>query len=75
MVGIVHIASRIRTHVILALAVLGAQTAAAQTVTDGDTLKQGGVTYRLWGIDAPEASRPALMDGPQAAWPRPDYKL
>ena len=28
--------------------------AAAQTVTDGDTIKQGGVIYRLWGIDAPE---------------------
>ena len=21
-------------------------------MTDGDTLKQGGVTYRLWGIDS-----------------------
>jgi endonuclease YncB( thermonuclease family) len=23
-------------------------------VVDGDTLKIDGVTYRLWGIDAPE---------------------
>jgi endonuclease YncB( thermonuclease family) len=27
---------------------------AAQTISDGDTLKQGGVIYRIWGIDAPE---------------------
>lgn len=25
-----------------------------QQVTDGDTLKLNGITYRLWGIDAPE---------------------
>ncbi|SEP42845.1 hypothetical protein SAMN02990966_06111 [Rhodospirillales bacterium URHD0017] len=31
--------------------------AAAQTITDGDTLKQNGVIYRLWGIDAPEAKQ------------------
>jgi endonuclease YncB( thermonuclease family) len=36
----------------------------AQTVTDGDTLKQGGITYRLWGIDAPEAKQ-VCADG----WP------
>jgi hypothetical protein len=34
-----------------------ANLAAAQTITDGDTLKQGGVTYRLWGIDAAEAKQ------------------
>jgi len=37
---------------------------AAQTITDGDTLKQGGVTYRLWGIDAPELAQ-TCPDG----WP------
>ena len=31
-----------------------ASSAAAQTVTDDDTLKQGGITYRLWGIDSPQ---------------------
>jgi endonuclease YncB( thermonuclease family) len=39
-------------------------SAAAQTITDGDTLKQGGITYRLWGIDAPEAKQ-VCPDG----WP------
>lgn len=38
--------------------------AVAQTVTDGDTLKQNGVTYRLWGIDAPEGKQ-VCPDG----WP------
>ena len=28
--------------------------AAAQTVTDGDTIKFGTTIYRLWGIDPPE---------------------
>jgi endonuclease YncB( thermonuclease family) len=27
---------------------------AAQSITDGDTVKVDGITYRLWGIDAPE---------------------
>ena len=31
--------------------------AAAQTVTDGDTIKLNGTTYRLWGIDAPETKQ------------------
>ena len=29
----------------------------AQTITDGDTLKLKGITYRLWGIDAPETKQ------------------
>ena len=47
----------------LALLVV-ASPLAAQTITDGDTLKQGGATYRLWGIDAPEAKQ-VCPDG----WP------
>lgn len=31
--------------------------AAAQTITDGDTLRMDGKTYRLWGIDAPETKQ------------------
>jgi endonuclease YncB( thermonuclease family) len=27
-------------------------------VVDGDTLKVDGVTYGLWGIDAPESAQP-----------------
>ena len=37
---------------------------AAAQVTDGDSLKQGGKTYRLWGIDAPELAQ-TCADG----WP------
>src|ERR1044072_2016572 len=37
---------------------------AGQTITDGDPLHQNGVTYRLWGIDAPEAKQ-VCPDG----WP------
>jgi hypothetical protein len=47
-----------------AMAFLWAASAASQTITDGDTLKQGGITYRLWGIDAPEAQQ-VCPDG----WP------
>lgn len=31
--------------------------ATAQTITDGDTIKLNGTTYRLWGIDAPETKQ------------------
>ena len=36
----------------------------AQTITDGDTIKLNGTTYRLWGIDAAEKHQ-ACADG----WP------
>jgi endonuclease YncB( thermonuclease family) len=38
-------------------------------VVDGDTLKIDGVTYRLWGIDAPESGQRALTDGPPDGLP------
>jgi endonuclease YncB( thermonuclease family) len=38
----------------LLFALLLALPAAAQTVTDGDTLRFGKERVRLWGIDAPE---------------------
>lgn len=41
--------------------------AAGQIITDGDTIKQNGVTYRLWGIDAPEAKQDC-PDGWPAGW-------
>jgi endonuclease YncB( thermonuclease family) len=34
--------------------ILLASSSAAQTVTDGDTIKLNGTTWRLWGVDAPE---------------------
>ena len=55
-----------KLRMLLALGVSQAMTfaACAQTITDGDTIKQGGVTYRLWGIDAPESAQ-TCPDG----WP------
>jgi endonuclease YncB( thermonuclease family) len=44
------------------LVLLVASPAAAQTVTDGDTIKLNGTTWRLWGIDAPEM-RQTCKDG------------
>ncbi len=49
---------------LLAAALIIAAPAAAQTVTDGDTIRLNGVIYRLWGIDAAE-KRQACADG----WP------
>ena len=61
---------------LIAMALAVASPCFAQTVTDGDTLKQGGATYRLWGIggardagvrgaiiDPPELARPAVRRG------------
>ncbi len=53
-----------RLGVVIALVGVGASSPLAQTITDGDTLKQSGVTYRLWGIDAPE-DKQVCPDG----WP------
>lgn len=36
------------------LGIFGSLSVAAQTVTDGDTLRFGKERVRLWGIDAPE---------------------
>lgn len=43
--------------VALAGMVIAAPALADVTVNDGDTLTVDGVTYRLWGIDAPEYSQ------------------
>ena len=53
-----------RLGIVIALVGVGASSPLAQTITDGDTLAHGGVIYRLWGIDAPEAKQ-VCPDG----WP------
>jgi endonuclease YncB( thermonuclease family) len=47
----------IGARLVSALALVLAPPAFAQTVTDGDTIKLKGVTWRLWGIDAPETKQ------------------
>lgn len=42
-----------RLAAVIALLLLLALPASAQVI-DGDSIKQDGKTYRLWGIDAPE---------------------
>jgi len=37
---------------VAAAAVVASASVAAQTITDGDTIKFNGTTYRLWGFDA-----------------------
>jgi hypothetical protein len=44
-----------------------AGSAAAQTVTDGDTLKEGGITDRPWGIDSPQLLQTCPDGWPAAA--------
>src|SRR5258708_18625630 len=39
----------------LLVAIFACSQASAQTVVDGDTIKLAGVTWRLFGIDAPES--------------------
>ena len=55
-----------KLSVLVAALALAASPAFAESVrvVDGDTLKVDGVTYRLWGIDAPESGQPCA-DG----WP------
>jgi endonuclease YncB( thermonuclease family) len=53
-----------RMLLFLAALVLLPGRTAAQTITDGDTIKMAGMTYRLWGIDAPETHQ-TCADG----WP------
>ena len=55
-----------KLSVLAAFLTLAALPAFAESlrVVDGDTLKIDGVTYRLWGIDAPESGH-LCVDG----WP------
>ena len=53
---------------VVALLALSALPAAAQSVTDGDTIKFGSTLVRLYGIDAPE-KRQSCDDG--TWWPGP----
>lgn len=55
-----------RSSILLTFAVLLSSPAGAQPihVTDGDTIKLNGTSWRLWGIDAPEMHQ-ACADG----WP------
>jgi endonuclease YncB( thermonuclease family) len=49
--------TRIISLTAVVAATLVSASAAAQTMTDGDTVKLNGMTYRLWGIDASETSK------------------
>jgi endonuclease YncB( thermonuclease family) len=53
-----------KLFVLIASLALAAFPAFAESVhvVDGDTLQVNGVTYRLWGIAAPESGQPC--DGP-----------
>jgi endonuclease YncB( thermonuclease family) len=55
-----------KLSVLAAFLTLAALPAFAESVrvVDGDTLRVDGVTYRLWGIDAPEARQSCADDWP-----------
>lgn len=42
---------------LLLVLLVASGSALGQTITDGDTIKLSGTTYRLWGIDAPETKQ------------------
>lgn len=42
---------------LIVLAAIAVPAAAQVSITDGDTIKVGAATYRLWGIDAPETKQ------------------
>jgi len=50
------------------LAATAAESAPRFTVVDGDTIVGGSTTYRLWGIDAPEAGQKCAKAG-GGTWP------
>lgn len=52
---------------ILSFPLLGASASSQVHVVDGDTLKVGAETVRLWGVDAPEG-RQTCRDGKGAAY-------
>jgi len=54
-----------RLQIAALLVGLSASAVGAQSVTDGDTIKLNGTTYRLWGIDAPETKQ-TCSDGWEA---------
>ncbi len=47
----------LKSFALVAMLAVSAASSHAQTITDGDTLRVNGVTYRLHGIDAPEAKQ------------------
>lgn len=44
-------------RLLVLILMLGVAPAFAQVITDGDTIKHNGRTFRLWGIDAPERAQ------------------
>ena len=46
-----------KSFALVAMLAVSAASSHAQTITDGDTLRVNGVTYRLHGIDAPETKQ------------------